>query len=93
MPQLEIELSSGGNFSIINQSDNNRTFSFKSVPSSVKKINVDNDRCIITNDQDLNIYPYFNFRFLKLIKGENRLKVSGKGILRIICEFPVNVGG
>lgn len=93
MPQLEIETSAGGNFTIVNQSDGNRTFAFKNLPSSVKKIAVDNDRCIISNDQDLNIYPYFNFRFLRLIKGENRLKITGNGVLRIICEFPVNVGG
>lgn len=93
MPQLEIELSNGGSFSIINKSDNNRKFEFKNVPSSVKKLNVDNDRCIITNDKNLNAYPYFNFRFFRLVKGENRLQVTGNGKLRITCEFPVNVGG
>lgn len=93
MPQVEIELANGGSFSIINQSDNNREFLFKDVPASVKKIAVDNDHCIITNDQEINVYPYFNFHFLRLDKGLNQLRVTGNGKLRITCEFPVNVGG
>lgn len=92
MPKLEIELS-GENFSIKNLSDNGRVFQFEDVPTSVGKIVVDNDRCIIENDQDLNIYPCFNFRFFRLVNGTNILEVSGTGVLRLICEFPVNVGG
>ena len=93
MPQLEIELSSGGSFSIKNKSDNNRELVFSNLPPAVTKIEIDNDRCIIKNDQGLNIYPYFNFKFLRLIKGENILEVQGNGKLRVICEFPINVGG
>lgn len=93
MPYMEIEPSSGGDFCIENLSDDSRKFSFEKLPSLVKKICIDNDNGIITNDQDLNIYPYFNFKFFRLIKGENNLKITGNGILRIICEFPVNVGG
>lgn len=93
LPQIEISSLIGGSFSIVNISDNNRTFSFRNVPASVTKIMVDNDRCIITNNQGLNIYPYFNFNFLRLVKGENRLQINGTGKLKIICEFPVNVGG
>lgn len=92
-PIIEFELSDGNGFSITNLSDNNRTLSFSGTPSSISKIRVDNDRCIITNDQNLNAYPYFNFKFLRLLQGENKLVVKGNGILKIICEFPVNVGG
>lgn len=80
-------------FIIKNTSDNNRIFKFWGLPSSVSRITVDNENCIITNDQGVNIYPYFNLNFLRLVKGENILQVHGYGTLRIICEFPVNVGG
>lgn len=93
-PIVEIELESGGDFSILNLSDNSlREFKFEDIPQSISKIHVDNDRCIITNDMDINIYPNFNFNFLRLVKGGNTLKVIGNGVLKIICEFPINVGG
>lgn len=66
---------------------------FTDIPTSVSAISVDNDRCIINSDNDINLYPYFNFKFFRLVKGLNQLKVSGKGTLRIVCEFPINVGG
>jgi len=93
MPKLQILLNSGGNFSIKNMSDNNREFKFQNIPASISRIDVDNDLGIITNNQDLNVYPYFNFKFLRLVKGENVLKLTGTGTLKIICEFPINVGG
>lgn len=94
MPQLQIELSNGGDFSIVNLSDKAiREFKFTDIPKSISIVNVDNDRCIITNNQDINIYQNFNFKFLRLVKGENLLKVTGRGKLKLICEFPVNVGG
>lgn len=92
MPKVEIE-QKGGTFSITNVTDNNRKFEFKNVPTSVTKISVDNDLGIISNNQSLNLYPYFNFRFFRLVKGENILKIVGNGTLRLICEFPANVGG
>lgn len=100
MPKIEIErkaaIGSGlmsDQFIIENLSDNNRAFKFSNLSESIERINVDNENCIITNDQGLNLYPNFNYHFLRLVKGENKLKVRGDGILRLICEFPVNVGG
>jgi len=93
MPQIVISPSSGGNFTITNETDNNRVFSFTNIPNSISQINVDNDKCIISDDQDINMYPYFNFKFFRLKKGENILSVTGNGTLKFICEFPINAGG
>lgn len=93
MPKLEIDLKRGTSFTVRNLSDGNRQFSFSGLPSSISKISVDNDLCIITDDQEINIYPHFNMKFFRLVKGENILYISGNGTLRLICEFPVNVGG
>jgi len=92
MPELEIT-QTGGTFSITNATDGNRVFSLTSYPSSVSSIQVDNEHGIITNNQDLNLYPYFNYKFFRLKRGYNQLTVRGNGTLKIRCTFPVNTGG
>lgn len=92
-PIVQIDLPDGGDFEIINESDGHRSFSFKGIPASVRHVTVDNDHYVITNDQDLNIYPNFNYNFFRLKRGYNKLRVKGNGTLFIICEFPVNPGG
>lgn len=47
---------------------------------------------VLTNSEGLNLYPYYNFERLGLVRGENRLVVTGKCNLTIRCEFPVDVG-
>lgn len=82
--------------SIVNVSDANRTFNLgvdEPLPTSVKNIYADSDTGILTCDEGINIYPYTNFKFVKFVKGENVLKITGNGMLKIHCEFPVNVGG
>ena len=54
---------------------------------------MDNENGVITNSMDLNLYPYFNFEFFKLVWGDNRIEVLGNCIIEMTCEFPVNVGG
>lgn len=93
MPVLDISMSSGGTISITNNSDGGRTFMLRDVPASASNIHVDNDTCVITNNADLNLYPYFNFKFLRLVRGYNSLSVTGNCRLTITCEFPVNAGG
>lgn len=93
MPTVVIEPASGGNFAITNETDGGRVFQFSNIPTSVSRISVDNDHCVITNDKDLSLYPYFNFKFLRLKRGYNILNVTGNGRLIIQCEFPVNAGG
>lgn len=92
MPIMDIYMN-GGDFVIKNISDGGRRTAFTSVPASVSHIKVDNDNLVITNDQDINLYPNFNFTFLRLKKGINALQVTGHGTLEITCEFPINTGG
>lgn len=91
-PEIEFNLSSGTGFSITNTTDDSRTLSFSNMPAIVRRVYVNNETCVITNERDLNIYPYCNFRWLRFKRGTNNLTVTGYGTLKIKCEFPVNVG-
>ena len=84
----------GDGLSIQNLSDNNRTFQFKELPGGNSlTIYVDNKNQVITDSMDLNLYPYFNMKFMRLVKGDNLLKITGNAEVKFICEFPVNIGG
>lgn len=93
-PKLKITLNGSNSIQIINHSDKDKVFEFKNLPQSYfLEINVDNENGVITNSMDLNLYPYFNFEFFKLVWGDNRIEVVGNCIIEMTCEFPVNVGG
>lgn len=84
----------GDGISIQNLSDNNRTFQFKELlGGNSLTIYVDNKNQVITDSMDLNLYPYFNMKFMRLVKGDNLLKITGNAEVKFICEFPVNIGG
>lgn len=85
--------SPGVDFMIINHTDNDRVFAFNAMPHNDTTISIDNDLGIIESTSDLNPYQYFNFNFFRLVHGINELTVYGNGTLKIICEFPANVGG
>lgn len=91
-PKFELTLPSGGDFSIVNESDKDRKFELKGVPAGASRIYIDNDTFVITDDGGINLYPNFNYKFFRLVRGNNHLQVSGTGTLKIISEFPVNVG-
>lgn len=55
------------------------------------KIKLD-ENGVLTNPEGLNLYPHYNFERLGLVRGENKLVVTGKCDLTIRCEFPVDVG-
>lgn len=93
MPILKIEPLNGGSFSVLNMSDGGQGVSFTSIPASISEIVINNDTGVISNDQDLNLYPYFGFKFLRLQRGLNKLRLAGNGIVKLVCEFPVNTGG
>lgn len=94
MPKIEIDITSGNSFEIINNTDKGRVSAFTSLPTAIKKLTLDNEHGVISSgDAGLNPYPYFNYKFFRLKRGENHLTVTGNGTLRILCEFPVNVGG
>lgn len=93
-PYIQITINGGDEVSIENLSDNNRTFKFSSLPGGNSlEIYVDNKNQIITNNMDLNLYPYFNMKFMRLVHGDNTLKISGNATVKFVCEFPVNIGG
>lgn len=91
-PNITID-QTGGTFSITNVTDGNRMFKLEDYPAAVQHVYVDNDHCVLTNDQDINLYPFFNYNFFRLKKGYNTLNVVGNGTLRIRCAFPINTGG
>lgn len=93
-PKLEIAIHSGSSVSIQNLSDGNRTFQFTSLPGGKSLvIYIDNKNQVITDNMDLNLYPYFNMKFMRLVRGDNILKIKGNATVKFICEFPVNIGG
>lgn len=93
-PNISFERTGGSAFSIKNAQDNDMGPEFTDIPGSVSTIEIDNEHCVITNDQGLNLYDAgFNFQFLRLARGLNTLTATGTGVLTITCEFPVNVGG
>lgn len=93
-PKIEIALHDCDNVRIVNLSDNNRIFEFHGLPAGDPLIIwVDNKNQVITNNVDLNLYPNFNMKFLRLVRGDNILRISGTGRIKFICEFPVNIGG
>lgn len=91
-PKVELTLSAGGTFSISNDQDSQYIFELKDYPSS-DKIVIDGEHGIITAENTANPYKYFNFNFPRLVRGDNVLHLTGNGSIKIICEFPVNVGG
>lgn len=92
-PKVEITMS-GGDVEIENISDKNRIFKFSDVPAGdTITIFLDNQNQIITSDIGLNLYPYFNMNFMRLVRGDNILKITGDCTIRFICEFPVTIGG
>ena len=92
-PVVLFDRTSGTAFSVTNEQDDDKGPSFTDIPGSVTQISIDNDSCVIDNDQDLNLYSYFNFEFLRLKRGYNNLTITGNGTVTIRCEYPINVGG
>jgi len=93
-PQMELYLFGTTFINIINHSDNGRLFSLTDIPNGeIIRINIDNENGVITNNLGHNLYRNFNFNFLRLVRGDNRLEVNGSCNMVITCEFLQNVGG
>lgn len=95
-PKLDITLNGSNTISIVNQSCNNVEMSFVGLPKNYFiTISIDNELGIIESSDSSysNLYQYFNFKWLPLRKGMNKLVVKGNCILDFKCEFPVNWGG
>lgn len=93
LPEMEISISSGDSFSIENLTDDGRIVQFSGLPADITTIHVDNENGVLSTPSGSNVYPYFNFKFLRLKRGYNTLRITGNGSLLIRCEFPVSTGG
>lgn len=93
LPKIEFVRTSGTAFSVTNAEDGGRGPSLTEIPGSVTRISIDNDACVIDNNQNVNLYAHFNFEFLRLKRGYNNLTITGTGTITIRCEYPINVGG
>lgn len=84
---------------ITNNSDNDRETAIgseeKPIPTTISRIDMDNDHCILSCAEGLNLYQHFNFKFFRLLRGQNNLtvKTDAAVTLSFVCEFPVNIGG
>lgn len=97
-PKLIITSSSqsaNNSITITNHSDEDRQFQITGIPAGNVVITVDNENEVITNNQSLNLYGNLTgFKFFRLVRGINNLTFSGSNIsVKIVCDFPVNVGG
>lgn len=93
-PVLDISMKNGGDFSIQNATDGNRLFKFTGVPGSASLVvTVDNQNQLITANSGVNMYPYFNMHFLRLVRGANNLTITGNAHVKFTCVFPLNIGG
>ena len=78
---------------IVNESDSGREFLLSSIPEGAK-VSVDNRNGIITESvYGYNLYPGFNMNFFRLVRGANRLAVTGNGALCISGRLLYNVAG
>lgn len=90
-PEVQFEILSGTSFSIQNLSLQGEIFEFKNLqPNEI--IYVDNNRkFIISNLEKQGVFrrENFNGKWLRLIQGRNRLKVTGDVNLELRLQFPV----
>lgn len=93
LPSLTIQDLSGTSVSVTNLTDSNREFSLNGIPAGCGKITLDGDHGILACDAGINLYPYCNFKFPRLLRGDNELVLTGNGTFIFRCEFPVNIGG
>lgn len=92
-PTLTIQPGSGQSYSVKNLTDSNREFSLNEIPTGCGTITLDGDHGVLSCVSGQNLYPYCNFKFPRLLRGDNELILTGSGTYTFVCEFPVNIGG
>lgn len=92
-PAVSVQSLDGDSMSIKNLTDSNREFSLNGIPTGSGTINLDAEHGILSCESGVNLYPYCNFKFPRLLRGDNELVLTGTGTFIFQCEFPVNVGG
>lgn len=92
-PSLTIEPDGCTDFAVTDQTDSDRAFTLNGVPAGCGTITLDCDHGVLSCESGDNLYPYCNFKFPRLLRGDNQLTLTGTGTFTFTCEFPVNVGG
>lgn len=92
-PTIIISNIKSGDIAVVCKEDEGRGPVFKGLPNeSSLSVTLDGTKEMLTSSTGQNLYPYFNFQFLRLYRGENHLTITGNCDLAITCEFPVDVG-
>ncbi len=96
-PQMRLEFSGEvKKLSIVNITDNNREFSIDAsemengLQNMIVSIDNQNGIIVVENRTNINLYPYFNKKFFRLVKGENELKFNtdnGNCTIVLSCEW------
>lgn len=92
-PTVTVQLQGSGDVEIVNHSVQDDRFAMSGIPQISDTLYIDGETGVIRAETGLNMYPYFNFKFPRLVRGDNHLTISGNCIVTYTCEFPVNVGG
>lgn len=91
-PNLKIEMS-GTALSIVNHDDGEREFQLENLPQSNEVITLDGENGVMSGSSGVNLYPYCNFKFPRLVRGDNHITLTGNATVTITCECPVMIGG
>lgn len=91
-PKVKLEMSDTS-VSIVNHDDGDREFKLENLPQSNEVIVLDGEAGVMTSNSGANLYPYCNFKFPRLVRGDNHVKITGGVKITFTCEFPVMVGG
>jgi phage-related protein len=98
-PILHLEIPGGGTFTLTNKTDDEtRSFCIKDFSAGfADTVTIDNDSCVITSDQGVNVYPYIEkFNYVRMLKGRNTFVASWTGDedlkFSLECTFPALVG-
>lgn len=91
-PIMTVAPMEDGTIEITNITDEGRTLRLTDLSADVGIITIDNEKGIISSSNGANIYPCFNFSFLRLLQGDNLLKVTGACKVKIFCEYPAFIG-
>ena len=90
-PTVRIKADGNGAFSIENMTDEGRTMLLTGIVKGTT-VTIDNDAKLILCSNGANLYDGFNYNWLRLKRGNNKLNCVGNGHLEVICEFPMNIG-
>lgn len=92
-PKMTIEMGNSKTLSIVNANDGGREFKLTNLPQANEVIALNGETGVMAGSSGLNLYPYCNFKFPRLVRGDNYLTIEGASKVTVECEFPVMVGG